>query len=438
MHRMLSAPEIARYEADLGRDRVKSAVERVFDRVRASGDAAVTFDGLVATAAGDLERLRFRQLQRVINATGIIVHTNLGRAPLAAEALDAIVALGRGYSNLEYHLDCGERGSRYSQLSAAIAEATGAEDALVVNNGAAAVLLVLDSFAKGREVIVARSQLVEIGGGFRIPEVLERSGATLVEVGTTNRVYVEDFKRALSARTALILRTHPSNYRIEGFTHEADPKELVALGRRAGVLVAEDLGTGALEALSQFGVESERTVGDAIADGIGLVTFSGDKLLGGPQAGIIAGRSQLVARLRSNALLRALRVDKLTLAALDATLALHREDRERIPIYRMLATTLEELRERAMAYVSAIPRAAIVESSGYIGGGALPAKEIPSIAVALRADDADGLAASLRRATPPIVSRIESGRVLLDLRTISSEEDEIVIAAVRSAMPSSQ
>ena len=320
MHRILSAPDVAQYEAGLGRETVKGAVEQMLDRVRASGDEP-SFETIVAGAAGELERMQQRRLQPAINATGIIVHTNLGRAPLAPEALDAVVRLGRGYSNLEYDLESGDRGSRYARLAGAIGEATGAQDALVVNNGAAAVLLVLDTFAKGREVIVARSQLVEIGGGFRVPEVLERSGATLVEVGTTNRVYIDDFERALSPRTALILRTHPSNYRIEGFTHEADPKELVALGRRAGVLVVEDLGTGALDSLSAYGVESERTVREALDDGIGLVTFSGDKLLGGPQAGIIAGTAQLVARLRTNPLLRALRVDKLTLAALEATLS---------------------------------------------------------------------------------------------------------------------
>jgi len=431
MHRILSAPEVAPYEASLGRETVKGAVEQMLDRVRASGEEP-SFETIIAGAAGELERLQQRRLQPAINATGIIVHTNLGRAPLAPEALDAIARLGRGYSNLEYDLESGDRGSRYARLAGAIGEATGAQDALVVNNGAAAVLLVLDTFAKGREVIVARSQLVEIGGGFRVPEVLERSGALLVEVGTTNRVYIEDFERALSPRTALILRTHPSNYRIEGFTHEADPKELVALGRRAGVLVAEDLGTGALDSLSSYGLKSERTVRDALDDGIGLVTFSGDKLLGGPQAGIIAGRAQLVARLRSNPLLRALRVDKLTLAALDATLALHRDGRERIPIFRMLAATLDQLRERAHEYLSAIPGSAIVESSGYLGGGTLPGREIASIAVALNTGDPDGLAADLRLGDAPIVVRIEEGRVLLDLRTIAPDEDEIVIAAVRT------
>jgi L-seryl-tRNA(Ser) seleniumtransferase len=431
MHRILSAPEVARYEASLGRETVKGAVEQMLDRVRASGEEP-SFETIIAGAAGELERLQQRRLQPAINATGIIVHTNLGRAPLAPEALDAIARLGRGYSNLEYDLESGDRGSRYARLAGAIGEATGAQDALVVNNGAAAVLLVLDTFAKGREVIVARSQLVEIGGGFRVPEVLERSGATLVEVGTTNRVYIEDFERALSPRTALILRTHPSNYRIEGFTHEAGPKEMVALGRRAGVLVAEDLGTGALDSLSSYGLESERAVRDALDDGIGLVTFSGDKLLGGPQAGIIAGRRQLVARLRSNPLLRALRVDKLTLAALDATLALHRDGRERIPIYRMLAATLDQLRERAFEYLSAIPGSAIVESRGYLGGGTLPGREIASVAVALNTGDADGLAADLRHGDPPVVTRIEDGHVLLDLRTIAPDEDEIVIAAIRT------
>ena len=305
------------------------------------------------------------------------------------------------------------------------------------DNNASALLLVLSALANKKRVIISRSQLVEIGGGFRVPEVLERSGATLVEVGTTNRVYREDFERALSPRTALILRTHPSNYRIEGFTHEPDPKELVALGRRAGVPVVEDLGTGALDSLSKYGVQSERTASDAIAGGIGLVTFSGDKLLGGPQAGIIAGRAPLVARLRANPLLRALRVDKLTLAALDATLRLHRENRERIPIYRMLATSLDELRERARTYLAAIPQTAVVESNGYLGGGTLPGQEIESIAIAVTTGDAGALAARLRGATPPIVARIEDGRVLLDLRTIAPEEDATVISTLQSATASS-
>ncbi len=323
VHRILEDVAIERYEPSLGRDNLKRAVERVLDRARAS-DAEPAYEAIVIAVAERLDELALNGLSRTINATGIIVHTNLGRAPLAAEALDAIAEVARGYSNLEYDLEAGERGSRYARVGAILNDVTGAQDSLVVNNCAAAVLLVLDTFAKGREVVVARNQLVEIGGGFRIPEVLERSGATLVEAGTTNRVYIEDFERALSPRTALLLRTHASNYRIEGFTHDAGARELVELGRRAGVVVAEDLGSGALVDLAEYGVERERTVQDALADGIGLVTFSGDKLLGGPQAGMIVGRANLVARLRSNPLLRALRVDKMTLAALAATLQIYR------------------------------------------------------------------------------------------------------------------
>ena len=379
-----------------------------------------------------LDEVALEGLSSAINATGIIVHTNLGRAPLAREALDAVAEIARGYSNLEYDLGAGERGSRYARVSAILNDVTGAPDSLVVNNCAAAVLLVLDTFAKGREVVVGRNQLIEIGGGFRIPEVLERSGAALVEAGTTNRVYVEDFERALSPRTALLLRTHASNYRIEGFTHEPDARELVELGRRAGVAVVEDLGSGALVDLTEYGVERERTVQDALADGMGLVMFSGDKLLGGPQAGIVVGRANLVARLRSNPLLRALRVDKMTLSALAATLQIYRDGfaRERIPILRMLAASLADLRSRADAYVAALPCSTVTESAAYIGGGALPQARVPSIAVAISTEKPDLLAAKLRRGKPPIVARIDEGRVLLDLRTIAPSEDRDVIAAL--------
>jgi L-seryl-tRNA(Ser) seleniumtransferase len=315
-------------------------------------------------------------------------------------------------------------------------DATGAEDSIVVNNCAAAVLLVLETFAKGRDVVVARNQLVEIGGGFRIPEVLERSGATLVEVGTTNRVYLEDFERALSPRTALLLRTHPSNYRIEGFTSDVSGRELVQLGRRAGVPVAEDLGSGALVDLTDYGAEHERTVQEAVADGIGLVTFSGDKLLGGPQAGIIVGRANLVARLRNNPLLRALRVDKMTLAALGATLELYRDRAllEHIPLYRMLSASLDELRRRAEAYVGAIPQAVAIDSDAYVGAGALPQTRIASISVAVTTPKPDLLAATLRRGSPAIVPRVDEGSVLFDLRTIAYDDDKVVIARLADSL----
>jgi L-seryl-tRNA(Ser) seleniumtransferase len=431
MHRLLSEPAVAEYEAVLGREQVKCAVEQVLDRVRASGRVE-GYAAIVGRIATRLEAMRTQTLVPVINGTGIIVHTNLGRAPLALEALEAIARLARGYSNLEYDLEAGERGSRYERASGLLREVTGAEDALVVNNCAAAVLLALDTLAKGREVIVARNQLVEIGGGFRVPEVLERSGATLVEVGTTNRVYVEDFERALSPRTALLLRTHPSNYRIEGFVHDVSGSELVRLGHRNGVPVVEDLGSGALFDLAAYGVPHERTVQEALADGIDLVTFSGDKLLGGPQAGIIAGGAHLIARLRGNPLLRALRVDKTTLAALAATLHLYRDEsaRERIPIYRMLTTPLAQLRDRADAYLAALSNASAVESEAYAGGGAIPQERIESLAVAIATPRPDLLAAGLRCGEPAIVGRVEDGRLLLDLRTIAPEQDDTVIGAL--------
>jgi L-seryl-tRNA(Ser) seleniumtransferase len=436
MHRVLADKRIAPYQAALGRNVVRSAADELLGRARAFGDG-VAYDAIVGELAHRLESLRRQMLVPVINATGIIVHTNLGRAPLASEALAAVSEVARGYSNLEYDLEAGERGSRYARVSSALNDVTGAEDSLVVNNCAAAVLLVLDTFAKGREVIVARSQLVEIGGGFRVPDVLERSGAKLVEVGTTNRVYIEDFERALSPRTALLLRTHPSNYRIEGFTHDASARELAELGRRAGIPVVEDLGSGALVDLAQFGVTHERTVQDALADGLGLVTFSGDKLLGGPQAGILVGRAHLVARMRNNPLLRALRVGKMALAALGATLECYRDGsvRQRVPIHRMISATLEELRARARAYIEAVPRAAAIESDAYVGGGSLAQERIVSIAVAIENEKPNRVAARLRAATPPIVARIGDGRLLLDLRTIAPDEDETVIWALKNTLP---
>jgi len=433
MHRVLADERIASFEGALGRTVIKRAAEEVFGRARASGDAS--YDAVIAGLVRRLEDVHRASLLPVINGTGIILHTNLGRAPMAAAALDAIVALGRGYTNLEYDLGTGSRGSRYARVADALNDVTGAEDSLVVNNCAAAILLVLDTFAKGREVIVARNSAVEIGGGFRIPDVLARSGATLVEVGTTNRVYIEDFERALSPRTALLLRTHPSNYRIEGFTHDVQPRALAELGRRAGVPVLEDLGSGALVALEEFGAAHERTVQEAVADGVGLVAFSGDKLLGGPQAGMVVGAAPLIARMRNNPLLRALRVGKVTIAALGATLQCYRDGslRERLPVYRMLGATLDELRARANAYLEAVPRAKIVETTAFAGGGSIAQAAIASLAVAVAVANPDRFAARLREHAPPIVGRIDDGRVVLDLRTIASDEDGTVIRALSAS-----
>ena len=383
-------------------------------------------------------------LTGVLNGSGILLHTNLGRAPLAREALDAIDDTARGASNLEYDLSTGRRGSRYDRLGPLLRAATGAEDLLVVNNCAAAVLLVLDTFARapdgsGREVVVARNQLIEIGGGFRLPDVLARSGAVLVEVGATNKVYAADYARALTPRTALLLRAHASNYRIDGFTADVSGAELAALGARAGVPVVEDLGSGALSDLRAYGLPHERTVQDAIGEGIDLVAFSGDKLLGGPQAGIVAGRSALVKRMRANPLLRALRVGSITLAALGATLRLHLDPaaRERIPFYRMLAAPLDALHARAAALAARLDGLDLraERADGYVGAGALPTAPFASVALAWHAPrgGVDAAAARLRCGAPAVVARVDGDRVLIDLRTIPPERDGDLAAALEAA-----
>jgi L-seryl-tRNA(Ser) seleniumtransferase len=408
----------------------------VLDEQRAaflSGNGDASGEAVVAAATLRLMRDAARNLTGVLNGTGVLLHTNLGRAPLAADALDAIREIAAGYSNLEFDLESGERGSRYDRLGGLLRAATGAQAALVVNNCAAAMLLIFDTFARGREAIVARNALIEIGGGFRLPDVLARSGATLVEVGATNKVYAADFARALSPDTGIILRAHPSNYRISGFIADVAPADLVALGRRAGVPVVEDLGTGALFDLRPYGLPHERTAGDAIADGMDLVAFSGDKLLGGPQAGIIAGGTATIARLRTNPLLRALRVDKATLAALAATLRLHADPiaRDRIPLYRMLATPVDALRERARALQRQFPALAVADTAAFAGGGALPLDPIASAGVTfLPAGGATAALARLRAASPPLIARIDDEHVVIDLRTIDPADDVRVAGAL--------
>ncbi|MHB8153329.1 MAG: L-seryl-tRNA(Sec) selenium transferase [Vulcanimicrobiaceae bacterium] len=433
VHRFLGEPAIAAFEPLVGRECVKRAIAAELDRARLR-----TTLGFAALRAAVLKRLEAElaaTLLGVINATGILLHTNLGRAPLAGEALEEAMRIGTGYSNLEYDLAGGGRGSRYDRVSGVLRELTGAQAALVVNNCAAAVLLILDTFARGREVIVSRNQLIEIGGGFRLPDVLRRSGASLVEVGATNKVYLADFEAALSPRTALLLRTHPSNFSIEGFTHDVPGAQLSELGKRVGVPVVEDLGSGALVDLRPYGLPHERTVAEAVAEGIGLVAFSGDKLLGGPQAGIIVGSQPLVARLKSNPLLRALRVDKLTLAALAATLRLYAtpESLRRIPFYAMASLSCEELRLRGARYAARLPAASVVDCAAYVGGGSLAQASFPSVAVALATGQPDALDVALRAGHPPIVARIEHGRVLLDLRTVAECDDEHVIGALVAA-----
>jgi L-seryl-tRNA(Ser) seleniumtransferase len=437
MHRLLEDPSVAPYEVLVGRDALRELAAAELDRARA-GERVPPVEAIVARLVDRAAQHAASMLQGVINATGTLLHTNLGRAPIAAAAFDEARDIAQGYSNLEFDLCAGERGSRYLHASELLARITGAQDALVVNNCAAAVLLILDTFARDAEVVLARNQLIEIGGGFRLPEVLARSGARLVEVGTTNKVYLHDYERALTPRTALLMRSHQSNYAIEGFVHDVTPSELSTFGRRTGVAVVEDLGSGALVDLGEYGLPHERTVQDAVADGISLVAFSGDKLLGGPQAGIVVGTRAHVARLRANPLVRALRVDKVTLALLGATLRLYADkaSREQIPFYHMLAISLDELRARATRVAAALPGATVIETEGRVGGGSLPRAHIPSIAIALDSAKPDEVAARLRRNTPPIIARIDEGRLILDLRTVESHQDDALIVALRATTKS--
>jgi len=447
MHRFLDEPDVASFAALFGTTAVKTAVDAVLRDVRASfvreAGLVPPFDVMLGRVRERLAREENDGLVGVLNGTGIVLHTNLGRAPLAPQALEAMIAVAGGYSNLEFDLASGTRGSRYARVSSLLRATTGAADALVVNNCAAAVLLILDTFAKGREVIVSRNQLVEIGGGFRLPDVLRRSGATLVEVGTTNRVYVRDFERALSTDTALLMRSHMSNYTIEGFVADVSAADLAALGKRAGVPSVEDLGGGALVDLVPYGLPYERTVIDAVRDGIDLVAFSGDKLLGGPQAGIIVGTASAIARMRANPLLRALRVDKATLAALAATLRLYVQPggHERIPFYAMVRQTRAELHARVHAFVARFANApdarlSGVETLAYAGGGAAPMATLPSYALAL-ADFEHGpnaVAARLRARSPRVVARVDGALALIDFRTIPPEREDELARAVRAAL----
>jgi L-seryl-tRNA(Ser) seleniumtransferase len=385
-----------------------------------------------------VRRAQRSALRAVINATGVVLHTNLGRARLARQAVEAIDECAMGYSNLEYDIDSGARGSRYSHCVELLRELTGAEDAIVVNNNAAALVLALNALASGRGVVISRGELVEIGGSFRIPEIMERSGARLVEVGTTNRTHASDYEQAIGASVAAVMKVHRSNFAMEGFVAEVGAQELGAIARRHSLPFVHDLGSGLLISLEQLGLTGEPTAAQAVrAAGAGsLVTMSGDKLLGGPQAGIVVGARDLVRRLRENPLARSLRVDKLTLAALSATLALYR-DPERamrdIPVLEMLGRPVSQLRQRAARLIETIGRsAAMADTEASVGGGAFPGAKIPSMALAF-ARDAAALETRLRRGDPPVIGRVAEDTLLLDLRTVRPEDDSRLAAAVRAA-----
>ena len=373
-------------------------------------------------------------LRTVINATGVIIQTNLGRAPLSAAALAAMQSVGAGYSNLEYDLVAGERGSRSVHLET-LCQLTGAEAALAVNNNAAAIYLVLIALAAGREVIISRGQAVEIGGGFRIPAVLRQSGAILVEVGTTNRTYASDYAAACSPQTALLMRIHTSNFRLTGFVHETPLAEMVQVARQHSVAVVDDLGSGTLLPTAPHGLAPEPTVQESVAAGADLVTFSGDKLLGGPQAGIIVGSRALIGQLKQHPLARAMRLDKTTIAGLEATLQSYRSGHalEEIPVWRMISAPAEQVQQRAQQLAQAIdlPMVSVVACQSAIGGGSLPGETLPSFALALTTEQPDELVRTLRNDTPAIIGRIHQGQVLLDLRTVQPHEEAALVAAIR-------
>jgi L-seryl-tRNA(Ser) seleniumtransferase len=417
--RLLADESLRALADEHGHELLLAAARAALARAREDIRAGFEQEDLPARAIVELDRLLAPRLRRVINGTGVVVHTNLGRAPLSEYALDRVREVGRGYSNLEYDLDAGARGSRQDHLATVLRDLTGAEAALVVNNNAAAVLLGLAALAEGREVVVSRGELVEIGDGFRIPDVLTRSGARLIEVGTTNRTRLADYERAVREDTAAILRVHQSNFRIVGFAEQPALKDLARLADRRGLVLVDDLGSGVLDELGD-----EPTVRGSLQAGAHLVTFSGDKLLGGPQSGIVVGRADLVERLRRHPLQRAVRADKLTLAALEGTLAAYRRQEE-TPVMRMLQEPAEAVRARAEG-LAAATGGLVEETVARAGGGALPLAEIPSYACALEEE----LAAPLRSAEPPVVGIVRDGVLLLDCRTISDDEVEEVAAAV--------
>jgi L-seryl-tRNA(Ser) seleniumtransferase len=418
-----SVDELARDAGDpLAVDAARAVIDRAREEIQAGADPG----DLAARLREELADARRPRLRRVLNATGVVVHTNLGRAPLAEEALARVADAARGYSNLEYDLAEGVRGSRQDHVAAILRRLTGAEAALVVNNNAGAVLLALAALGEGREVVVSRGELIEIGDGFRIPDVLARSGARLVEVGTTNRTRAADYERAIGPETAVLLRVHQSNFRVVGFEERPRLEEVAAVARRHGLPLVDDLGSGHVSPSNTVLLgREEPTAREALAGGADLVCFSGDKLLGGPQAGIVLGNAELVERLRRHPLQRALRIDKLSLAALEGTLLLHLEAPERIPVLRTLGQDAATVRARAER-LAAATGGEVEETVGRVGGGALPLAELPSFACSLE----DSLAGLLRTGEPPVIGVVRDGRLLLDCLTLTDEEADEAAAAV--------
>jgi L-seryl-tRNA(Ser) seleniumtransferase len=442
---------LQRYPHEVVRDGIRNGLERIRQQILGAGDPGTiteesfSISHLLPLFAAEIAKQVSPHLRRVINATGVVIHTNLGRSPLSERALRHVVEVSQGYSNLEYDLSEGTRGSRYTHVEEVILRLSKAEGEVVVNNNAGAVLVALNTIAAGREVIVSRGELIEIGGAFRIPDVMARSGAVLREVGTTNRTHLRDYEEAINSNTALLLKVHTSNYRVVGFTAEVSLEELVQLGRQYTLPVMDDLGSGCLIDLSAYGLAKEPTVQAAVQSGVDVVTFSGDKLLGGPQAGIIVGRKVLIDQIKTNPLTRALRIDKLTLAALEATLIAYLSEGEaikEIPCLRMLIAPMEQIRKRAKRLQRLIKQQTdmasieVIQEQSQVGGGALPLQILPTWALAVKPSQAtcQTLEAALRALDLPIIARIADDRLLLDLRTIRDEEFQAIAHGMAQAL----
>jgi L-seryl-tRNA(Ser) seleniumtransferase len=453
---ILSRPEIINLLKTHPRNVVVEAIRKGLGRLREEilhkeelsqlGDALLSFEHLYPLFQKEINLQIQPRLRPVINATGVVIHTNLGRAPLHSSAIKHLIEVSKTYSNLEYDLDRGERGSRYTHIEEILCRLSGAESALVVNNNAGAVLLVLNTLAEGKEVIVSRGELVEIGGAFRIPDVMKRSGTLLREVGTTNRTHLSDYQKAIGPQTALLLKVHTSNFRVMGFASEVSLQDLVQLGREHQLPVVDDLGSGCLIDLTQYGLEKEPTVQEAIKTGVDAVTFSGDKLLGGPQAGIILGKKKFLDLFKINPLTRALRIDKLTLAALESTLLLYLDEKktmEEIPTLRMLSLDTRRLKRRGRRLLKRLSGMTnkkmtftLKEDVSQVGGGALPLQELPTIVVAIKPLDfsVNNLEENLRKGDPPIISRISKEELILDMRTVFDEEIPLLAAGLEKTL----
>jgi L-seryl-tRNA(Ser) seleniumtransferase len=436
---LLQTSQVKSYIASYGRPLTLSALRGVLDQVRgqfSSEQSIPPTPELLQQAGRQLIQWSAPSLFPVINATGVVLHTNLGRAPLSRSAIQAMQDVSLGYSNLEFDLVKGQRGSRLVHAEQLLKQLTGAEAALVVNNNAGAVLLVLSSLARRRAVVIGRTQLIEIGGGFRIPDVLKQSGARLVEIGTTNRVHLSDYATAIAeSAPALILRAHQSNFRIIGFTTEPGLSELADLAHQHGLPLVDDLGSGVLLDTARYGLSHEPTVSESLAAGADLVCFSGDKLLGGPQAGIILGKADLVARLKKHPLARAIRADKLCLAGLSATLLHYLKDEaeSHIPIWRMIAAQPAELYQRCMRWAAALELGEVLSSRSAVGGGSLPEETLPTFVLALESKAPHRLLEKLRQGTPPVIARLEAERVLLDPRTVLPEQEADLLQVLSQA-----